>query len=102
MSRIQVACYSLIASAFILAGLLVTQIESNPARGEMVISEEDFALMTARTRPGEEALFVLDNTVGRVLIYRFAAGQDNIELTRTVNLNQWLAGDGGRGGRGGR
>jgi hypothetical protein len=97
MSRIQVACYSLIASAFLLAGLLITQVEPNSARGAMVVSEQSFAMMTAQTRPGEEGLFVLDNNTGRLLIYRFDVPNDRIRLQRNINLNRLLAGgDGGR------
>jgi hypothetical protein len=101
MTRIQTACYSLIASAFILAGLLAVQLEAPSAEGAMVISQEDFAMMTARTRPDEEALFVLDNSTGRALVYRMDVANRTIKLDDIINLNQWLANNqGGRGNRG--
>jgi hypothetical protein len=98
MTRIQLACYSLVASAFLLAGMLVVQLDTPQAKAEMVISEESFAMMTATTRPQGEGLFVLDNNTGRLLIYRYNVAQDAVQPLRNVNLNRYLAGGGGGGG----
>jgi len=92
MSRIQLACYSLVASAFILAGLLVAQHDQQKASGAMVIDREDFALMTTQTRPNEEALFVIDNSTGYLLIYRVGSGQ--VQLAWAGNLNRFFGGGG--------
>jgi len=73
MNNIQIACYSLVASAFLLAGLLVFSLSGQLERSadaSMVISQDSVSLMTAATRDGEEALWVLDNGSGRLLIYR--------------------------------
>jgi hypothetical protein len=95
MNRMQMACLSLIASAFVLAGLLAVQVSQPTARGEMVIDRENFALMTTQTRPDEEALFVLDNSSGSLLIYRMNISRDQLELLRLVNLRQRMGLGGG-------
>lgn len=90
MNRIQTACYCLIASAFILAGLLVAQLgdrAANPAQASMVIARDNFTLMTAKSRKGEESLFVLDNTAGRLMIYRLNLGKKRLELAANADLN---------------
>jgi hypothetical protein len=88
MSRVQVACFCLIASAFMLAGMLAMQLRQTQAQGSMVIDREDFALLTTQTRPDEEGLFVLDNGTGSLLIYRMDLANDEIVLNRVINLRQ--------------
>jgi len=102
MSRIQLACVSLIASAFVLAGLLVVQMGSrlsNPAHAELVITRDDFTLMTAQTRRDEEALFVLDNVSGQLLVYRTSLPpRSRLELVGIQSMPQLFGRSGG--GRG--
>jgi hypothetical protein len=90
MTRIQVACYSLMASAFVLAGLLVVNLDLGgaPAQAEMVIARENFTLMTARTRENEESLFVLDNSTGRLLIYSLNAPRRQLQLVANANVGE--------------
>ena len=100
MSRIQVACYCLIASAFLLGGMLVTQLGSraeSTADAQMVLAQQNFTLMTAEARENDEALYVLDNTTGQLLVYRMNLGQQRLELGATISMNN-LFGGGGRGG----
>ncbi|MEM6853492.1 MAG: hypothetical protein AAF593_03700 [Planctomycetota bacterium] len=80
MNRIQTACYCLIASAVVLSGLLVVQlsqrVEPNTADAALVIARENFTLLTAEVRSGEEALFILDNTTGTLLVYRLEVSRN--------------------------
>lgn len=91
MQPIQIACYSLVASAFLLAGLLVFSLGGqleNEANANLVISRDTFTLMTAQTRQGEEALFVLDNKSARLLIYRLEmrGRGGRLNLVKNVDL----------------
>ena len=80
MNRIQTACFCLIASAFVLAAILVVRVDQqaapNAAHADgQVIAMPAFTMMTARTRgggnngPGEESLFILDNNAGVLVVY---------------------------------
>jgi len=108
MKQTSLACYALLASAFILAGLLVfsisDQLESE-AEARMVISEPAFTLMTSQTRENEEALWVLDNRAAIILIYRMelrGADKGRLELAAAVNLRgDNLFGGGGAAAGGG-
>lgn len=111
MNGIQVACWSLAASAFLLGGILVAELGSlqgNQAKANMVIDRDNFALMTARTEVGGESLFVLDNIHGELLIYTMDVPNHRLNLVGSVNLNatfgqqQQGGGGGGAGGGGGR
>ena len=95
MTRIETACYALLASAFVLGGLLLYSaggIFEQKAQAEMVIAQQSFSLMTAQTREGEEALFVLDNSTGALIVYRLNVGRKRLELATAIDLNQVLGG----------
>lgn len=89
MTRIQMTCYCLIASAFILAGMLITQLAgvSNTAEADMVITRDNFTLLTAKTRSGEESLFIINNATNRLLIYTLDLPRKNIELAGAADLS---------------
>lgn len=90
MNRIQTACYCLIASAVVLSGILVVQlserVEPNAAEAAMVIARENFTLLTAEVRSGEEALFVLDNTTGTLLVYRLEVSRGSLQPAGGIRL----------------
>ncbi len=94
MKRIETACYGLIASAFILAGLLIMQIGNMPNTAEagLVITRENFTLLTARTRSGEESLFVINNNNNRLLIYALNLTGNRIELVGGADLGSLFNG----------
>lgn len=95
MDRTQLACYGLIASACVLAGLLFVRLPNrltSPAHASLVLGKETLTLMTARTRPDEEALFVLDNLAGKLLIYRLNLGKKQLELSGSADLTQIFQG----------
>ncbi len=91
MTRTQLACYSLMASAFLLAGLLIVNLPDRlapQANAAMVLNKDTLTLLTARTRSDEEALFVLDSLNAKLLIYRLDIGKKQIELAGTADLTQ--------------
>ncbi|MEX0653588.1 MAG: hypothetical protein WDZ31_06385 [Phycisphaeraceae bacterium] len=102
MNRIQLACFSLVASAFLLAGLLVVQLGdrhdaglSSAAYGGQVIARENFTLLTATTREDEEALFVLENSSGRLVIYRLDPARNELQLAGGADMNRVFGQRGG-------
>lgn len=106
MKRFEIASLSLLASAFVLAGMLVVQLQNHPvlpsANAEMVLNRGNITLMTAQTRPNEEAVFVLENTTAKLLVYKVDAGKKRIDLARSSDLEPWLrAAAGNRGSTGG-
>ena len=72
MTCIESARYSLIASACVLAGLLVYSAGGRvlpQAYGGMGLTKGNLTFLTAKSANDEEALFVLDNVSQRLLIY---------------------------------
>ena len=89
ISNIQVACYSLMASAFILAGVLIVGMAddfTSKAHAEMVIAEGSFSLMTTLTKSGEESLIVLDNTSATMLVYRLELSKKDLAYVDGTNI----------------
>ena len=105
MNRTQLACYSLLASAFVLAALLLVRIEDRftpPAHAGEVITRDAFTLLTARTEQDEESLFIIDNSTQRLLIYRTDIARKRIDLAHpAINLADLFNLAGGPGGAGG-
>ena len=105
MTRIEIACYALIATAFMLAGILVVALDgyhAESAHANMVIARDNFTLMTANTRQTEEALFVLDNANARLLIYRLDLPRKQLLPIGAFSLQDlFRQGRGGSGGAGG-
>lgn len=105
MNRIHTACWCLIASAVVLSGLLVTRLTdsaSNDVQAAMVIARDNFSLLTARTRSGEESLFILDNRAGALLVYNLNVARRQLELVgEPMDLNRLFNESGGGGGGGG-
>lgn len=100
MKRIEIACYALIASAFVLGGLLVSSLQGKfepQAQAELVIHRENLTLMTAQTRSSEEALFVMDNVSGKLLIYTLDLGRRRLELAGAADIGALFANAGGAG-----
>lgn len=108
MKRMEVACWSLIASAFVLSGILCVMMDGralNRAEASQVISRDSYTLLTAKTRNNEEALFVLENTTQRLLVYTLDVGKGRIDLAADVFVPDMfnaagIAPAGGGGSRG--
>ena len=90
MNNTKLACVALLASAFVLTGFLLVQIDrnttANEARADQVISQPQFSLMTARTSNANESLFVLDNTRGVMLVYKPNFGRKDLEPVTVVEM----------------
>jgi len=90
MTRIQLACIVLLASAFVLTGVLISSVQNkqllNTADANMVVTRGPITALTARTRDGEECLFVLENTTQVLLIYRTDVAKNRVELVRALSL----------------
>lgn len=88
MTRIQTACYALMASAFVLAAILFVQIDQRlqPAHAEMVMGQPGLIAMTAQTLPNREALFLLDAGSQQLLVYEPDPGEDRIRRVATLDL----------------
>jgi len=99
MGRTQLACYSLMASAFVLGGLLIMN-RPGPlaptAQAEMVVHKDTLTMLTARTRPDEEALFILDSLNEMLLIYRIDIAKKQMELAASASLQELFGADGNR------
>lgn len=90
MKNTQTACFALIASAFLLAGILIVRIDeksqANTAQADgQVLAQPAFTMMTARTRAagggnvGQESLFILENSKGVLVVYNANVGRKQLE-----------------------
>lgn len=101
MNNTQTACFALLASAFLLAAILIvgigTKSQDNTAQADgQVVTQTGFTLMTARTRGtppnAEESLFILDSGSGVILVYKPNVGQRGLEPVAVVRMNQLFGG----------
>ncbi len=91
MNRTQTACYALLASAFVLAGLLlvtVTERHATPVQADQVVADGGITFLTAQTRTGQESLFVLANATGILNVYTLDVGRQRLDLAGSRSLNQ--------------
>ncbi|MEM6459669.1 MAG: hypothetical protein AAF710_09805 [Planctomycetota bacterium] len=99
MKLTPIACYALTASALVLSGMLLVTLSqrTGPAEADaaMVIARQNFTLMTAATRSGEESLFVLDNTTGTLLVYRLDVGREQLVPGGGIRLDDVFSGNAG-------
>ena len=91
MKNIEIACYALIASAFILAGLLMFNMRhalEQQAKADLVVNRQNFTVMTALTKDGEESVFVLDNVTSRLLVYSLNVQRKSLELVANEDISR--------------
>jgi len=70
MTRIQLACYGLLASAFILAALLMNQLPSlTQAHANETVTQPEYVFTTALTEANGDSLFILDKVNHVVIVY---------------------------------
>ena len=71
MDRTKLACFSLLASAFVLAALLIVRLPAilPVAQATMVDDQDRFTVMTVQTRATQESLFVIDQANEKLLVY---------------------------------
>lgn len=99
MNRTRLACYSLLASAFVLAGILLVRLDTHlttAAFADQSVTSGDFTVMTARTKSDDEALFVLDNVHARLLIIKADVNRKRLRVVEAVDLQRQLSSGGGR------
>lgn len=109
MKRTELAGYGLMASAFLLAGLLIVQLSGSgsltpTAQAEMALTHGNLTVMTAQTKSNEEALFVMDNINQELHIFTLDIGKQRLRRNTTKRLDRIFgtrrdrpdAGDGGR------
>ncbi len=104
MNRIQLACFALLASALVLAGLLVSNGRQvlPEAQAALVIAEPGFSFMTAETRRDEEALFVIVNDKLMIYTTSLTGARGRVELVSATDLSRLFSGtDAGGGATGG-
>ena len=83
MKRDELAKYALIASAFLLAGLLTVQaarFADTTAQAEMVVYNRDITLLTATYRGGSDVLYVLHNSNGLLLAYAYDSSRRILKM----------------------
>lgn len=90
MNRTELACYGLIASAFILGGLVLIQadriIPSNEAYAEMVVNKDNLTLMTTEVAPNREMVYILDNRSEQLLAYELDPNKKTVELRAKLDV----------------
>ena len=90
INRTTLACYALLASAFVLTAILLVQLQSHnilaQAHASMVVNDPPVSAMTVTSRRGEEALCILENTSQRLLIYRTDMTRRQLRLVKNINL----------------
>jgi hypothetical protein len=84
LSRVQLACCVLAASAFVLSALLIASVAgrfaplTQAAQADMVQTADDYVLMTALTRSNEESLFIIDNRQQKIMVYRTDVSRERL------------------------
>ena len=111
MRRTELACYGLLASALLLAGMLIVQLQTHgsltpEANAAMTLTRGDLTVMTARTKNKEEALFVMDNITQELHVFTLDLGKKRLKRNTTRRLDKIFGTTrrsvGGGGGGGGR
>jgi len=72
MDRLQLACYSLLASAAVILALIIFVAQDRflpQAYAGNVLNRDDYTMLTATTSSSEEALFVIDSRSEKLLVY---------------------------------
>lgn len=89
MDRTQTACYFLIASAFVLAGLLVHALAHRlpSVQAEMLATRENYTALTVPYM-SDDLLYIVDHAADRLLVYRLevSGGRGRLELLASEAL----------------
>jgi hypothetical protein len=106
MKRTQVAQYSLLASAFVLAALTLLQASrliDNRAQAAMAVNKDAVTMITAESPlgGGDEILYILDSSRGRLFAYSYNLNNKAIEPFAVMEIASAFkgAGDGKDTGR---
>ena len=90
MKRYTLACMCLIASAFVLTGMIVVQLSNRlpQAQAGLVIKSGGLNMLTAKTAQDQESVFIIDSANNALLIYQTEAGQGDLQLLHTEDLGR--------------
>lgn len=90
MTRTQLACISLIASAFVLGALVLDRVADrlpqNQAQAEMVISKDNITKLTTQFEADSELVYVLDGRQELLLAYLVDPNRGILQLVGRLNL----------------
>ena len=88
MDRTKLACFGLLASAFVLAALLIVRLPAvlPAAQAHMVDDKDRFSIMTAQTRAGQESLFVIDELNEKLMVYDLDSGRGGAGVAGSLQL----------------
>jgi len=85
MNRTQLACYSLMASAFVLTAMIFIQasrLMDDAAHAEMVVNRGTVTMMSTAFRTDADIIYVMDSANSRLLAYMVDPNQKVIQLLR--------------------
>ena len=91
MNRTQLASCCLLASAFVLGGLLLARLDgglASTALADQVVTEDALTFMTARTKNDDEALFMIDNINARLLIFQTDVNRKKMAVAESIDLTE--------------
>lgn len=101
MNRTQLATYTLMASAFVLAALVCVQASrhiENEAHAEMVINGNTITLLSTAVARDAEAIYVLDSGQSRLLVYAHDPNRKFIDLIAAMDIGDMFERAQGGGG----
>lgn len=104
MNRITIACYAMIASACVLAGLLTVQIArhaESSAQAEMVVPKGDLTILSTQGVNQDEYVYIFDARSEKLIMYVQTARGD-IEPKGGLDVGDTFAQYYGQGNTGGR
>ena len=107
MNRTELACYALIASAFILGALVLVhadRLADNAAYAEMVVHKDQYTVLSSQIDAAREVVYILDSRTERLNAYALNPTTKVVELLDSMDVAEQVAqvlkqvaGPGGRG-----
>lgn len=86
MTRTRLACYCLLASAFILAALVLVQASryvDNTARADQVVTKDTVTMITASShRADSEIIYVLESEQRMLMAYMLDPNREVLQLLK--------------------
>lgn len=101
MNRFQLACYTMVATAFILTALVLLQASrliDNRAHAEMVVNKDAVTMITAQFQGDSEMLYILDSRTGRLFAYMLNPNTRVIEPMAAMDISREFGAPGGARG----
>ena len=105
MTRTELACYCLLASAFVLGAMLMFQVSryvENTAHAEMVTTARSVSVLSTRADTDREMLYVLDSRNELLLGYLLDPNRRRFEFMGKLDIRDIMQRGGATPGRTGR